>query len=127
MSSELDSDKEDVILVDKKEKSDNKEDGSKKSDKNGTILYIVFYKFLQFHNEIAKAICSKNSWRIPTEQNHMALEFCDNSSVVYSSKNSVCWNNFCLHSDRNSWRILQPSAWLTKFWPDKDIPKIEMK
>ena len=41
MSCELDSDKEDVILVDKKEKSDNKEDGSKKSDKNGTILYIV--------------------------------------------------------------------------------------
>ena len=45
MSSELDSDKEDVILVDKKEKSDDKEDGSKKSDKNGTILYIVSYKF----------------------------------------------------------------------------------
>ena len=61
MPCELDSDKEDVILVDKKEKSDNTEDGSKKSDKNGTILYIVSYKFLQFHNEIAKAICSKNS------------------------------------------------------------------
>ena len=41
MSSELDSDKEDVILVDKKEKNDNKEDGSKKSDKNGAILNIV--------------------------------------------------------------------------------------
>ena len=51
MSSELDSDKEDVILVDKKEKSDNKEDGSKKSDKNGTILYTVSYKFLQFHSK----------------------------------------------------------------------------
>ena len=50
MSSELDSDKEDVILVDNKERSDNNEDGSKKSDQNGTILYIVFYKFLQFHS-----------------------------------------------------------------------------
>ena len=46
MSSELDSDREDVILVDKKEKSDNKEDGAKKSDKNGTILYIVSQKIL---------------------------------------------------------------------------------
>lgn len=50
MSSELDSDKEDAILVDKKEKSDNKEDGSKKSDKNGTILYIVSQEILLFHN-----------------------------------------------------------------------------
>ena len=41
MSCELDSDKEDMILVDKKENSDNKEDGAKKSDKNGTILYIL--------------------------------------------------------------------------------------
>jgi hypothetical protein len=41
MSCELDSDNEDVILVDKKEKSDNKEDGAKKSDKNGTILYNI--------------------------------------------------------------------------------------
>ena len=46
MSCELDSDKEDVILVDKKEKGDNKEDGAKKSDKNGTILYIVSQKNL---------------------------------------------------------------------------------
>ena len=66
MSSELDSDKEDVILVDKKEKSDNKEDGSKKSDKNGTILYIVFYKFLQFHNN------SKS-------ESHLLQEFLKNS------------------------------------------------
>ena len=41
MPCELDSDKEDVILVDKKEKSDNTEGGSKKSDKNGTILNII--------------------------------------------------------------------------------------
>ena len=40
MSCELDSDKEDVILLDKKEKSDNKEDDAKKSDKNGTFLSI---------------------------------------------------------------------------------------
>ena len=50
MSSELDSDNEGVILVDKKEKSDIKEDGSKKSDKNGTILYIVSQEILLFHN-----------------------------------------------------------------------------
>ena len=46
MSCELDSDKEDVILVDKKEKSGKKEDGSKKSDTNGTILYIVSQEIL---------------------------------------------------------------------------------
>jgi len=43
MSCELDSDKEDVILVDKKEKSDNTEDGSKKSDKNDPNSGFLFY------------------------------------------------------------------------------------
>lgn len=43
MSSELDSDKEDVILVDKKEKSENKEDGLKKSDHNDPNSGILFY------------------------------------------------------------------------------------